>query len=122
MFLEKKKITYALTKIDRQAVMKAWSKWIDVDVNNDHQNPINREIYKPVVLHDGVDQESIDRFLEFFETEIDKKIDRFHKTIDMLEDQKSTFQIEMVLKLLKEQSQDADDDKHDIINLLETSR
>jgi hypothetical protein len=102
MFLEKKKITYALT--------------------NDHQNPINKEIYKPVVLHDGVDQESIDRFLNFFETEIDKKIDRFHKTIDMLEDQKSTFQIEMVLKLLREQAEDADDDKHDIINLLETSR
>ena len=120
MFMKRQTVTYALTKQDRKRVQRAWRKWINVDVNNDPENPIVKTLYKPVVLHNGVNEETLVKFLCFFEAEITKKIDRFYRTIDDLSKIKpQTQSVTIAAKLFKEQAEDAEEDLYEIQNRLE---
>ena len=120
MFMKRQTVTYALTKQDRKRVQRAWRKWINVDVNNDPENPIVKTLYKPVVLHNGVNEETLVNFLCFFEAEITKKIDRFYRTIDDLSKIKpQTQSVTIAAKLFKEQAEDAEEDLYEIQNRLE---
>ena len=119
MFAQKKVVTYSLTKKDRKTITKVWRKWIHIDVS-DTQHHIVRDYYNPVVMHNGVNAETLKGFVSFVQHEIEEKINRFELTIYELEQLKDrTQEVERCIKLFRERIDDAVEDMGDVIDILE---
>jgi len=119
MFAQKKVITYSLTKKDRKIIMKAWRKWVHIDVS-DTQHYIVRDYYNPVVMHNGVDAEALEGFVSYFGEVIEETVKGFRYVIYELEQLKDrTPEVERCIKLFQEQIDDANEDLGDVIDILE---
>ena len=118
MFIQKTITTYRLTKTDRTAVRTLWRQWVDVDVNNDPNNPVVKNIYNPVI-REGISQETITNFVSFFEEAVDKKIASFESTIAALKKEKLVDRAEQFIEMFNSRIFEAEDAKSCMNNLLE---
>ena len=118
MFIQNQITTYRLTRTDRTAVRKLWREWVDVDVNNDLDNPVVKNIYNPVVRQ-GISQETITNFVSFFEEAVDKKIASFEFTIAALKKEKLVDRAEQFIEMFNRRIFEAEDAKSCMNNLLE---
>ena len=121
MFIQRTITTYRLTKTDRTAVRKLWRQWVDVDVSNDPNNPVVKNIYNPVI-REGISQETITNFVSFFEEAIDKKIALFESTIATLKKEKPVDRAEQFIEMFNRRIFEAEDAKSCMSNLLEVQQ
>ena len=121
MFIQNQITTYRLTPTDRSDVRKLWREWVDVDVNNDQDNPVVKNIYNPVIRQ-GISQETITNFVSFFEEAVDKKIALFESTIAALKKEKLVDRAEQFIEMFNNRIFEAEDAKSCMSNLLEIQR